>query len=208
MAKTRILFLTIFFIVFFINTSISAKSVAVVDEEDEDDFRDPIVQERRLSFIVEEKASDEKRIRPLNWAMFFYVFIAPILLIGCIVGLIVLGVYSFRKWNQAKLDKLRRRRERDKSLSRKLAEKKKEEEVHRMEERFMDSALFGSGATFLSLDGVEELPDSFVSEHSTTERVEIEKVRKALPVDKRIDDMEEVPSLDGLKRPNRGAMRE
>ncbi|CAK5040278.1 unnamed protein product [Meloidogyne enterolobii] len=72
----------------------------------------------------------------------------------------------------------------------------------------MDSALFGSGAPFLKLDGAEELPDSFVSEQSTTERVELERVRKAIPVDKRIDDMEEVPSLDGLKRPNRGAMRE
>nr|CAD2193196.1 unnamed protein product [Meloidogyne enterolobii] len=207
MANSRILFSIIAFFLF-INTSIYAKSIAVLDEEDQDEFLDPIVEKRRLSNIIEEMAGDDKRIISTNWAMFLLIYIAPIGVFGLILLAIGLTYYCYQSWEQSKKNEEKRRREREKSISNKMAKKRKEEEIKKLEAQFMDSALFGSGAPFLKLDGAEELPDSFVSEQSTTERVELERVRKAIPVDKRIDDMEEVPSLDGLKRPNRGAMRE
>nr|CAD2201474.1 unnamed protein product [Meloidogyne enterolobii] len=208
MANSRILFSIIAFILLFINTSIFAKSIAVLDEEDQDEFLDPIVEKRRLSNIIEEMAGDDKRIKPTNWLMLLYVISIPIGVIVLILLAFGLPIYCYKSWEQSKKDEEKRRREKEKSISNKMAKKRKEEEIKKLEAQFMDSALFGSGAPFLKLDGAEELPDSFVSEQSTTERVELERFRKAIPVDKRIDDMEEVPSLDGLKRPNRGAMRE
>uniref|UniRef100_A0A915P160 Transmembrane protein n=1 Tax=Meloidogyne floridensis TaxID=298350 RepID=A0A915P160_9BILA len=218
MANSKILFSIIAFILLFINTSIYAKSIAVLDEEDQDEFLDPIVEKRRLSNIIEEMAGDDKRIKPTNWLMLLYVISIPIVVIVLILLAFVslkgsgaytgLPFYCYKSWEQSKKDEEKRRREKEKSISNKMAKKRKEEEIKKLEAQFMDSALFGSGAPFLKLDGAEELPDSFVSEQSTTERVELERFRKAIPVDKRIDDMEEVPSLDGLKRPNRGAMRE
>jgi len=88
MANSRILFSIIAFILLFINTSIFAKSIAVLDEEDQDEFLDPIVEKRRLSNIIEEMAGDDKRIKPTNWLMLLYVISIPI-------GVIVLILLAF-----------------------------------------------------------------------------------------------------------------
>ena len=92
MANSRILFSIIAFILLFINTSIFAKSIAVLDEEDQDEFLDPIVEKRRLSNIIEEMAGDDKRIKPTNWAMFLLIYIAPI----GVFGLILLAIVSLK----------------------------------------------------------------------------------------------------------------
>ncbi|CAK5016400.1 unnamed protein product [Meloidogyne enterolobii] len=91
MANSRILFSIIAFFLF-INTSIYAKSIAVLDEEDQDEFLDPIVEKRRLSNIIEEMAGDDKRIISTNWAMLFIVIGVPI---GVIL-LIVLTIVSLK----------------------------------------------------------------------------------------------------------------
>jgi len=88
MANSKILFSIIAFILLFINTSIYAKSIAVLDEEDQDEFLDPIVEKRRLSNIIEEMAGDDKRIKPTNWLMLLYVISIPI-------GVIVLILLAF-----------------------------------------------------------------------------------------------------------------
>jgi hypothetical protein len=78
-----------------INSKVLPKSIAVLDEEDNSEFQDPANKNRELSKIVEEKASDNRRLTSINWKQFFNIFILPILVIGGIVGLIVSLLLSF-----------------------------------------------------------------------------------------------------------------